>query len=142
MKREAVGATVSICREPTLGIIGERYGITSPEGTGVLGTYLVGTVFGTIFFGLLGGVAVATGLHPYALAMACGIGSASMMTAASASLSTAVPAMKDTILAYAATSNLLTGITGMYSVIFIALPFTNWLYKKFRPWIEHEGGDK
>jgi len=136
MKREAVGATVSICREPTLGVIGERYGITSPEGTGTLGTYIVGTVFGTVFFGLLGGFAVITGLHPYALAMACGIGSASMMTAAAASLSTAVPAMKDTILAYAATSNLLTGITGMYSVIFLALPFTNWLYKKFQPIIE------
>jgi len=140
MKREAVGATVSICREPTLGIIGERYGITSPEGTGTLGTYIVGTVFGTIFFGLLGGFAVVTGLHPYALAMACGIGSASMMTAAAASLSTAVPGMKDTILAYAATSNLLTGVTGMYSVIFLALPFTNWLYKKFQPVIER--GDK
>jgi hypothetical protein len=138
LKREAVGAAVSICREPTLGVIGERYGITSPEGTGTLGTYLVGTVFGTIFFGLLGGFAVITGLHPYALAMACGIGSASMMTAGSASLATVVPAMKDTILAYAATSNLLTGVTGMYSVIFLALPFTNWLYKKFQPIIERK----
>jgi hypothetical protein len=138
LKREAVGAAVSICREPTLGIIGERYGISSPEGTGTLGTYLVGTVFGTIFFGILGGIAVATGLHPYALAMASGIGSASMMTAASSSLATAVPAMKDTILAYAAMSNLLTGITGLYCVIFIALPLTNWLYKKFQPIIERE----
>lgn len=32
MKREAVGATVSICREPTLGLISEIYGINSPEG--------------------------------------------------------------------------------------------------------------
>ncbi len=138
LKREAVGAAVSICREPTLGVIGERYGITSAEGTGVLGTYLVGTVFGTIFFGLLGGFAVITGIHPYALAMACGIGSASMMTAGSASLAAVVPAMKDTILAYAATSNLLTGVTGMYSVIFLALPFTNWLYKKFQPFIDRK----
>jgi len=46
--------------------------------------------------------------------------------------------MKDTILAYAATSNLLTGITGMYSVIFIALPSTNWLYKKLQPIIQKE----
>lgn len=138
LKREAVGAAVSICREPTLGVIGERYGITSPEGTGTLGTYIVGTVFGTIFFGLLGGFAVITGLHPYALAMSCGIGSASMMTAGSASLATVVPAMKDTILAYAATSNLLTGVTGMYSVIFLALPFTNWLYKKFQPFIDRK----
>ncbi len=132
MKREAVGATVSICREPTLGVIGERYGMNSPEGTGVLGTYMMGTVFGTIFFGLLGSFATGTGLHPYALAMASGMGSGSMMTAASSSLSMAVdPAMKDTILAYAATSNMLTGVTGMYSVIFLALPATNFFYKKF-----------
>ena len=131
MQREAVGATVSICREPTLGIIGERYGISSPEGTGILGTYLMGTIFGTIFFGLLGSIAVFTGLHPYALAMGCGIGSASMMTASSSALAEAVPAMKDTILAYAATSNMLTGVTGMYSVIFLGLPLVNFLYKKF-----------
>jgi hypothetical protein len=136
LKREAVGASVSICREPTLGVIGERYGISSDEGTGTLGTYMTGTVLGTIFFGILGGISVATGLHPYALAMACGIGSASMMTASSASLATAVPAMKDTILAYAATSNLLTGVTGIYSVIFLALPLTNFLYRKFQPIIQ------
>ncbi len=132
MKREAVGAAVSICREPTLGVIGERYGMNSPEGTGVLGTYMMGTVFGTIFFGLLGSFATGTGLHPYALAMASGMGSGSMMTAASSSLSMAAdPAMKDTILAYAATSNMLTGVTGMYSVIFLALPATNFFYTKF-----------
>ncbi|MEH0022473.1 MAG: DUF3100 domain-containing protein [Desulfobacter sp.] len=132
MKREAVGATVSICREPTLGVIGERYGMNSPEGTGVLGTYMMGTVFGTIFFGLLGSFATGTGLHPYALAMASGMGSGSMMTAASSSLSMAAdPSMKETILAYAATSNMLTGVTGMYSVIFLALPATNFFYEKF-----------
>jgi len=133
MRREAVGATVSICREPTLGVIGERYGIASPEGTGILGTYLTGTVFGTVFFGILGSVSVFTGIHPYALAMGCGIGSASMMTASSTALSEAVPEMKETILAYAATSNMLTGVTGMYSVIFLGLPLVNFLYKKFGP---------
>ena len=133
LRREAVGATVSICREATLGVIGEKYGISSPEGTGVLGTYLTGTIFGTIFFGLLGSVAIYTGLHPYALAMASGIGSASMMTAASSALAEIVPDMKDTILAYAATSNMLTGVTGMYVVIFIGLPIVNGLYKKFGP---------
>ena len=49
LKREAVGATVSICREPTLGVIAEKYGISSPEGTGTLGTFLTGTILGTIF---------------------------------------------------------------------------------------------
>jgi len=133
LKRESIGATVSICREPTLGVIGERYGLDSPEGMGTLGTYIVGTVFGTIFFGIMASLSVGTGLHPYALAMACGVGSASMMTSSSASLATAVPAMKDTILAYAATSNLLTGIDGVYSDIFLALPLVNWMYRKMEP---------
>ncbi|GAA0177041.1 DUF3100 domain-containing protein [Clostridium sediminicola] len=142
LKREAVGGTVSICREPTLGIIGERYGMNSPEGTGVLGTYMIGTVFGTIFFGLLGSFSVASGLHPYALAMASGMGSGSMMTAASSSLAAASsPEMKDTILAYAATSNMLTGVTGMYSVVFLALPFTNWYYDKVAPKFSKKGAN-
>ena len=143
LEREAVGATVSICREPTLGVIGGRYGMNSPEGTGVLGTYMIGTVFGTVFFGLLGSFALLTGLHPYALAMASGMGSGSMMTAAASSLAAAAPAgMKDTILAYAATSNMLTGVTGMYSVIFIALPLTNFYYKKVYPILGKNKGDK
>ena len=133
MKRSAIGATVSVCREATLGVVGERYGLDSPEGTGVLGTYMMGTVFGTIIFSLLGSLAPLTGLHPHALAMACGIGSASMMTAASSALAEAVPAMKDTILAYAATSNMLTGVTGMYMVIFVGLPLVNFLYRKIGP---------
>lgn len=133
MKREAVGATASISREPTLGVIGEKYGISSPEGTGVLGTYLMGTVFGTIFFGLLGGISAATGLHPLALAMASGMGSGSMMAAASGALAESVPAMKDEILAYAATSNMLTGVTGLYSVLFLGLPLVNFLYDKLSP---------
>ncbi len=140
LNREAIGATVSICREPTLGVIGERYGMNSPEGTGVLGTYMIGTVLGTIFFGILGSLALYTGLHPYALAMASGMGSGSMMTAASTALATAAPAgMSDTILAYAATSNMLTGVTGMYSVIFIALPLTNLYYKKLYPILGKKG---
>lgn len=130
MKREAVGATLSICREPTLGLIGEKYGIESPEGIGVMGTYMVGNLFGTVFFGLLGSFGVLTGLHPYALAMACGMGSGSMMTASSQALATAVPAMAEEILAYAATSNIMTNVTGLYMELLIALPVANFLYKK------------
>ncbi|PLX31782.1 MAG: DUF3100 domain-containing protein [Clostridiales bacterium] len=142
MKREAIGATVSICREPTLGVIGEKYGINSPEGTGVLGTYMMGTVFGTIFFGLLGSLSLGTGLHPYALAMASGMGSGSMMTAASSSLAAAVPSgMSETVLAYAATSNMLTGVTGLYVVIFISIPLVNKLYNVLEPKIGKKGGN-
>lgn len=133
MKREAVGATVCICREPTLGVIGERYGIASPEGTGVLGTYLIGTVFGTVFFSILATVSVATGLHPLALAMASGMGSGSMMTAASGALAATVPELADQILAFAATSNMLTGVTGLYVVVVIALPLVNFLYARLEP---------
>ncbi len=130
MRREAVGATVSICREPSLGLISEIYGIDSPEGIGVMGTYMVGNIFGTVFFGLLGSLGVLTGLHPYALAMACGMGSGSMMTAASQSLAATVPAMADEILAFAATSNICTNVDGLYMEYFIALPVANFLYKK------------
>ncbi len=143
LKREAVGASVSICREPTLGIMGEKYGLDSPEGTGTLGTYLMGTVFGTIFYGILGSLSLSTGLHPLALAMAGGMGSGSMMTAASSSLAAAVdPALSDTVLAYAATSNMLTGVTGLYMVIFVSLPLVNKLYDILEPKIGKKGGEK
>jgi hypothetical protein len=143
LKREAIGSAVSIAREPTLGVITDKYGIESPEGRGVLGTYLTGTVLGTIFFGLLGGFATATGIDPLALAMACGIGSASMMTACSASLATAVESVPDDqILSFAATSNLLTGITGLYVVLFVGLPLVNFLYDVLAPRIHGESAER
>ena len=130
MRREAVDATLSICREPTLGLVSEIYGIDSPEGIGVMGTYMVGNLFGTIFFGLLGSFGVLTGIHPYALAMACGMGSGSMMTAASQALAASVPQMSEEILAFAATSNICSNVDGLYMELFIALPAANFIYKK------------
>ncbi len=132
MRREAVGACSSISREPSLGVIGEKYGINSPEGTGVLGTYIVGSVLGTVFFGIISPVGLTFGLHPLSLAVACGLGSGSMMAAASASLSNAVPEMSGQILAFAATSNMLAAVTGMYALIFLALPLSNFIYKLLR----------
>lgn len=132
MRREAIGACSSISREPSLGVIGEKYGINSPEGTGVLGTYIVGSVIGTVFFGIISPVGLTFGLHPLALAVACGLGSGSMMAAASASLSNAVPGMSGQILAFAATSNMLAAVTGMYALIFLALPMSNFIYKLLR----------
>lgn len=129
MRREAIGACSSISREPSLGVIGEKYGIESPEGTGVLGTYLVGSVIGTVYFGIISPLGLQIGLHPLSLAVACGLGSGSMMAAASASLSAAVPAMSQQILAFAATSNMLAAFTGMYALIFLALPLSNLMYR-------------
>ncbi len=129
MRREAIGACSSISREPSLGVIGEKYGIDSPEGTGVLGTYLVGSVIGTVYFGIISPLGLHLGLNPLSLAVGCGLGSGSMMAAASASLSAAVPQMSSQILAFAATSNMLAAFTGMYALIFLALPMSNFIYK-------------
>ena len=130
MGREGFGATVSICREDTLGLIGERYGMSSPEGMGTMGTYLLGNLFGTICFGLLASIGLMTGLHPYALAMACGVGSATMMTASSQALAAALPEMSEEILAYAATSNICSSIDGLYMTLFLGIPIANFIYKK------------
>ena len=95
-----------------------------------MGTYMVGNLFGTIFFGLLASIGLMTGLHPYALAMACGVGSATMMTASSQALAAALPEMSEEILAYAATSNICSSIDGLYMTLFLGIPIANFIYKK------------
>ena len=96
LKRETIGAAHSIAREPNVALIGEKFGLDSSEGRGVMGVYIAGTVFGTIFFGLMASVAASVlPIHPYALAMASGVGSASMMTAAVGSLVAMYPDMAD-----------------------------------------------
>lgn len=131
LKREVIGGAHSIAREPNVALIGERYGLDSPEGQGVLGVYIVGTVFGTPFIGMLASfLAAYTSLHPYALAMASGVGSASMMTAGVGTLSAAYPQMEEMITAFGASSNMLSGLDGIYMSIWIALPLAEWLYRK------------
>lgn len=131
MGREAIGATYSIAREPNIALISDRYGLKSHEGIGVMGVYVMGTMFGTIYFALLAGYLATTGwFDPRALAMACGVGSGSMTAACSGTLATVYPDMKADILAFAGASNLLTNATGLYVAIFIALPFSEWFYKK------------
>ena len=131
LKREAIGAAHSITREPNVALIGERYGLNSAEGRGVMGVYICGTVVGTIFFGLMASIAAAyLPFHPYALAMAAGVGSASMMTAAVGSLSAMYPQMADQLAAFGAASNMLSGLDGLYMSIWLALPFSEWLYRK------------
>lgn len=131
MGRAAVGAGFSISREGSLAIIADMYGLASPEGQGVMGAYITGTVLGTVFNGLLVSFLLTLNIfHPYALAMAAGTGSASMMSAALAPVVEAFPEMAETLSAYAASSQMLTSVDGMYMSLFIALPFTNWLYGK------------
>ena len=131
LKREAIGAAHSIAREPNVALIGERYGLDSAEGRGVMGVYICGTVIGTIFFGLMASFAAAyTPLHPLALAMASGVGSASMMTASVGSLSAMFPELADQIAAFGAASNMLSGLDGLYMSIWLALPASEFLYRK------------
>src|SRR5690625_30498 len=140
MKRESIGMTHSIGREPNLGIIYDKYGFESPEGQGVTVIYIFGTVFGALFYGIFSGVLAAyTPLHPLSLAMAAGVGSGSMMTAAIGPLVASFPELESQIVAFAGASNLLTYATGLFVSIFIALPMTEKLYKLFWKW---RGGNK
>jgi len=142
LRREVIGACYSVAREPNLSLIADIYGLESPEGRGVIGTYITGTVLGTAFFSVLGSVFALTApaiFHPLALAMAMGIGSASMMTAGAATLGEALPQWKDQILAFAAASNLITGITGLYASWLIGLPFAEWIYRIMGKKREGEG---
>lgn len=129
LKRESVGAAHSIAREPNVALIGDVYGLDSPEGRGVMGVYICGTVFGTIFFGLVASfLAMLNIFHPYSLAMASGVGSASMMTAAVGSLSAIYPDMAAKIQAFGVASNTLSGLDGVYMSLIIALPLSNKFY--------------
>ena len=131
MGRASIGAAFSISREPSIAIVGEKYGLDSPEGSGVMGAYVTGTVIGTVFYGILASIFVGIKLfHPFALAMAAGMGSASMLTAALAPLVEAFPDMEEQIRAFAATSNTLTNADGLYMSLLIGLPLTEWLYRK------------
>ena len=134
MKREAVGATFSIDREPNLAIIAEKYGSDSPEGRGALGVYVCGTLFGALYLSVLASFLAQTGwFHPISLAMGAGVGSGSMMAAMSGALAVIFPESAKDIAVFAGAANLITTILGTYICVFFSLPFTNFLYKKLEP---------
>lgn len=129
LRREAIGSTLGIGREGELAYISEKYTLESPEGRGVLSLYIIGTLFGAIFFSIISPVLLDVGIRVEALAMASGIGSSSMMVAASSSLVARVPEMKETILAYAAASQMLTSFTGTFMMVLVAAPLQKFMYK-------------
>ncbi len=131
LKRQAIGAAHSIAREPNVALIADKFGLDSEEGKGVLGVYVVGTLFGTILISLMVSVLASFNIfHPYALAMATGVGSGSMMTAGVGTLVEIYPAMAKEIQAFGVASNVLSGLDGVYMSILIALPMSEWLYRK------------
>ena len=135
IKREAIGATFSVGREPSLAIIGERYGMDSPEGRGVLAEYLTGTIFGAVFIAIFAGF--ITSLHlfdPIALAMGAGVGSGSIMAAAAGAIAAQqTPEIAKSVATFAAASNLITSVVGTYFTLFISLPLAVWAYKVLEP---------
>ena len=132
MGREAVGASFSISRETSIAIVANKWGLDSDEGVGVMGAYAVGTVLGTLFYGIICGILCDTGLfHPFSLGMACGTGSASMMSASLAACTEAFPEYAAEMAAYAASSQILSSVDGLYMSLFLAIPATEWMYKVF-----------
>ncbi|RQO60162.1 DUF3100 domain-containing protein [Variovorax sp. KBW07] len=135
IKREAVGATFSVGREGNLVIIGEKYGMASPEGRGVLAEYITGTVLGALFIAVLAGFIASLHIFdPRSLAMGAGVGSGSLMAAALGAIAAQQPAeMLPQLTAIAAASNLLTTVAGFYFTLFLSLPLCAWLYGKLEP---------
>ncbi|MCD0500764.1 DUF3100 domain-containing protein [Achromobacter spanius] len=135
IKREAIGATFSVGREPSLAIIGERYGMNSPEGRGVMAEYITGTVIGALFVALMAGFITSLNIFdPRSLAMGAGVGSGSMMAAGVGAIaSQQTPEMAHQVAALAAAANLLTTVVGVYFTLFISLPTTIFLYGKLEP---------
>ena len=133
-KREAIGMTNSIGREPEVAVVVDKYGFNSPESRGIFALFIVGTIIGTVFISFLTSISVSLlPLHPYAFAMASGVGSASMNAASLAPTLAAFPALETQIEAFAGFSNLLSFSVGIYIVIFIALPLTEKLYEILEP---------
>ncbi|ANU12441.1 DUF3100 domain-containing protein [Planococcus halocryophilus] len=130
MKRESIGMTHSIGREANLALITDKYGLSSPEGRGVMAMYIFGTVFGSIFIGMISGfLATVTPLHPISFAMATGVGSGSMAAASLGPLIAAFPEMSETLTAFSGVSNLISSVTGLYMSIFVGLPLTVKMYE-------------
>ena len=138
-KRESIGMTNSIGREPNVAVVVDKYGFNSPESRGVFAIFIIGTVIGTIFISFVVSFSLSfIPLHPYAYAMASGVGSASMNAAAIGPTLAAFPGMETQIEAFAGFSNLLSFCVGIYIVIFIALPLTEKMYNWLEPKIGRE----
>ncbi|MFD1363316.1 DUF3100 domain-containing protein [Lentibacillus salinarum] len=134
LKRESIGAAHSICRESNLGLVSHIYGPDSPEMRGTLSIYVIGYIIGTIYIGFLASIAATFNLfHPLALGMASGVGSGSMMAAGSGVLTNIYPEYAEDILLLAGASDMLTGVTGLYIGMFVALPVAGKLYKVLEP---------
>ncbi|MEH8252417.1 DUF3100 domain-containing protein [Aeromonas veronii] len=110
--RRAIGACSSISREPSVAVIQGKFGTGSQE-----------------YIGVLGSIAPLTGLHPLALAAGSGVGSGSMLSAASGALINGLDeALAQQVLSIAAASNLLSSALGALSLTYLGLPLAEKIY--------------
>ena len=133
LKREAVGATYSLGREPQVAIIAEKYGLNSEEGHGVMGVFIVGTVLGALWTSIFTSVIVSLNIFdPLALGLAAGNSSMSMSTAALEVISSHYTdaGLIDQVTGYMNTSNLIVNVLAVYINMLITLPITSWLYNQ------------
>ncbi|MEG2348908.1 MAG: DUF3100 domain-containing protein [Hungatella sp.] len=131
MKREAIGMTHAMSREPNVALISDVFGPNSAEFKGVMTCYIVGTIFGTIFMSIIPPLFVSLGIFsPESAAMAVGAGSASMMTAGLAGIIDAAPTVEpDTLTAFASISNVISSSISVYLGLFVTIPLGNAIYK-------------
>lgn len=138
MKGEAIGACYSINRDSNLGLTTDICGPEAAETRGTFAVYIVGSVIGAVFTSILVSMVASLGIfHPLAMGMASGVGSGSMMTAATGTLGAIYPKYAEEIVLYGATSDMLTGVDGIYIGTFVGLPLTRWMYKVLEPKLGH-----
>lgn len=139
MKRESIGMTFGVSREANVALISEKYGAESPEFRGVMTNYIVGTIFGVVAVSFLMSVlAEIPFISPKSLALATGIGSASMMVGGLGTLIERFPQQATELEAYAAISNLVSSVINIYTALFIGLPLTERAYR----WMDKLRGKK
>ncbi len=134
LRRETVGACYSLGREAQVAIVANKFGLSSEEGYGVMGVFIVGTVLGALWTSIFTSVIVSMGIfHPYALALGAGTSSMSMSTASLEVIGAHYndPVLMDTVRAYTNTSNLLVNVLGIYANMFITLPLASACYNFF-----------
>lgn len=140
--RVAIGATWSSNRESYLAYAIDKFGLRAPEYQGVFAVWLLGTVFGAAWISLVAGVSGGLDLFdPRALALAAGLGSASMMLGGVGALSVLYPEMSGEIMSLAAISNLVTNIAGFYLGVYVVLPFGRWFYRLWTRILRKEEAD-
>ena len=91
-------------------------------------------MIGTIYFGLMASAVAMTGIfRPEALGLASGVGAGIMMASSSASLCEIYPESAETIKTLASVGETMSGITGIYINMFLAIPLCDRLYRILEP---------